>query len=322
MINDSNTRYHFNESSSWQWVETIALPLAVPAANMNATVYVVARPRLGVYAVDITIMDRITDLWEEQLYIDNMQHLPCPSDFANFTLDNGLRIRSVDATRFYRVDYKGFDDTRLHLEYRALHEPYDINDPAMDPTARTRGRPAWDTSWSGHYDLTYRITGELIARGQRYEVDCVDTGDRNWGPRAERDNSAVIWWHASFGEELTCHLFTAHDLATRNSMGPHVSGYILENGETFGIVGSEGTQEYRKAMPVGGRVDVEDVRGERFRFTFSTVNGCYWAPYPSNTYLQASMRVAHEDRVANGAQQIGLSRAYMTRHRDQFRQRA
>lgn len=321
MIQDRDAQFHFNDGSPWQWVETIALPFAVPAANINATVYVVTRPRLGVCAVDITIMDKIADLWEEQLYIDNMQHLPCPADFTNFRLDNGLTVRSIDATRQYRVDYEGFDDTSFHLDYRALHDPYDINDPTMDPTANSRVGPAWDTSWSGHYDVTYRITGELIVRGKRYEVDCVDTGDRSWGPRAERDNSAVIWWHASFGEALTCHLFTVHDLATRDSMGPHVSGYILENGETYGIVASEGTQEYRKAMPMGGWVEVEDVRGKRFRFTYSTVNGCYWASYPSNTYLQASMRVAHDGRIGNGVQQIGLSRAYMTRHRDDIRRR-
>ena len=321
MIKPADASFHFGPDSHWQWVETIALPFAVPEANINATVYVVARPMLGVCAVDITIMDRIADLWEEQLYIDNMQHLPCPKDLADFTLANGLSIKAVDPTRHYRVDYEGFDDTSFHLDYHALHDPYDVNDPAMDPTAAARTGPAWDTSWSGHYDVTYRITGELIVRGKRYAVDCVDTGDRSWGARVERDNSSVIWWHASFGESLTCHLFTAHDLANRNAMGPHVSGYLLEDGELYGLVSSEGTQEYRGAMPMGGVVDVVDTRGKSFRFTYSTVNGCFWAPYPSNTYLQASMRVVHDGRIGNGVQQLGLSRAYMTRNRELIRAR-
>ena len=321
MIKPADASFHFRPDSHWQWVETIALPFAVPEANINATVYVVARPMLGVCAVDITIMDRIADLWEEQLYIDNMQHLPCPKDLTDFTLANGLSIKAVDPTRHYRVDYEGFDDTSFHLDYHALHDPYDVNDPAMDPTAAARTGPAWDTSWSGHYDVTYRITGELIVRGKRYAVDCVDTGDRSWGARTERDNSSVIWWHASFGESLTCHLFTAHDLANRNAMGPHVSGYLLEDGELYGLVSSEGTQEYRGAMPMGGVVDVVDTRGKSFRFTYSTVNGCFWAPYPSNTYLQASMRVVHDGRIGNGVQQLGLSRAYMTRNRELIRAR-
>ncbi len=92
-----------------------------------------------------------------------------------------------------------------------------------------------------------------ISTGSRWkhEVDCVDTGDRSWGPRPERDNSSVIWWHASFGESLTAHLFVAHDLAKTNDYGKRVSGYVLEDGKTYGIKECRGTQEYRKAVPMG-----------------------------------------------------------------------
>ena len=318
MIKPEDVDFHFTPESHWQWVETLALPFSVPDANINVICYVVARPMLGVCAADITIMDRITALWEEQAYIDDMQHLPCPERFSEFTLPNGLSIKAVEPLQHYRVEYDGFDDTGFHLDYRALHAPYDINDPAMDPMAAARTGPAWDSSWSGHYEQTYRITGELIVRGQRYAVDCVDTGDRSWGPRPERNNSPVIWWHASFGERLTCHLFAGHDIAVTDAIGPHISGYILEDGEVFGITHSEGRQDYRGAMPMGGTLRVTDVRGREFTFTYSTVNGCYWAPYPSNTYLQSSLRVACDGRIGHGVQQLGLSRAYLTRNRDRI----
>ena len=149
----------------------------------------------------------------------------------------------------------------------------------------------------------------------------METGDRSWGPRPEYNNSAVIWWHASFDEDLVVHLFTGHDLANRNEMGPHVSGYVLEKGQVYGIVSSEGEQEYQAAMPMGGRLSVTDIRGKNFAFTYSTVNGCYWAPCPSNTYLQSSLRVAHGDMIGSGVQQLGLSRAYLTRNRDAIRTR-
>ena len=71
MIKPEDCDFHFKPDSHWQWVETIALPFSVPAANINGIIYVLTRPMLGVCACDITIMDRITDLWEEQLYIDN-----------------------------------------------------------------------------------------------------------------------------------------------------------------------------------------------------------------------------------------------------------
>lgn len=325
MIRPEDFDFHYTDESSWQWAETLALPFCVPDANINVIVYLVMRPKIGVCMSDVTMMDRIAPLWEEQLYIDNMQHLPCPASLMKFGLPNGLSFEVLEPLKFYRLTYEGFDDTNFDLEYRALHEPFDINDPAMDPTAASRNGPAWDSSWSGHYEQTYRITGTLRVRGTDYPVDCVETGDRSWGPRPERNNGSVIWWHASFGEALTVHLFTGHDLAHRNEMGPHVSGYVLEGGTAFGIVASEGTQEYMNSMPMGGKLSVTDIRGKRFDLTYSTVNGCYWAPCPSNTYLQSSLRVlcSGPDGLlsGHGVQQLGLSRGYLTRNRDAIRAR-
>ncbi len=321
MIKAEDMDFHHTPESHWQWVETIALPFHVPETTVNGIIYLVTRPMLGVCACDVSLHDRITDLWEEQLYIDNQQHLPCPKTLKDIALPNGLKLKALEPLQGYHARYEGIDDTRFDLHFRNLHAPYDINDPAMDPTAAKRNGPAWDTSWSGHYEATYRVSGELIVRGKRYTVDCVDTGDRSWGPRPERDNSSVIWWHASFGEDLTVHLFTGHDIARTNTMGPHISGYVMEKGEVYGIVDSRGTQEYRKAVPMGGELEVTDVRGKKFLLTYSALNACYWAPYPSNTYLQSYIRVACNGKLGYGTQQIGLSRAYLTRHRDAIRAR-
>jgi hypothetical protein len=321
VIKPEDFDFHFTDESHWQWAETIALLFSVPEANINVNVYVVTRPKMGVCMADITMMDRISDLWEEQLYVDNQQHLPCPRSLSDFALPNGLSLKVIEPLKRIQVTYEGIDDTRFDLEYVALHDPYDINDPAMDPTAASRNGPAWDSSWSGHYECTYRVRGTLTVRGVTHAVDCVQTGDRSWGPRPERDNSSVIWWNASWGEDLSIHLFTGHDISTRTAMGPHISGYVLEGGKTYGITASDGDQEYRGAMPIGGWIKVTDVRGKVFRITYSTVNGCYWAAYPSNTYLHASMRVAYEGRIGRGLQQLGLSRAYLTRHRDAIRSR-
>lgn len=321
MIRPDDAEFHFKPDSHWQWVETIALPFHLPGTTIGGIVYVVTRPMLGVCACDVSLHDRITDLWEEQLYIDNQQHLPCPKSLLDFTLPNGLSITASEPTRRYHARYQGIDDTSFDLDFQAIHEPYDLNDPDMDPLAAARHGPAWDTSWSGHYDVTYRIRGRLIVRGRQYEVDCVDTGDRSWGPRPERDNSSVIWWHASFGESLTAHLFVAHDLARTGDFGKLVSGYVMEDGKTYGMTECRGRQEYRKAVPMGGELEIVDVRGRTFRMTYSALNACYWAPYPSNTYLQSLMRVNCDGRAGYGVQQIGLSRAYLTRNREAIRAR-
>ena len=66
MITPNEADFHFTPDSHWQWAETIALPFHVPEAGLNGIVYVLARPRMGVCMCDISLHDRLTDLWEEQ----------------------------------------------------------------------------------------------------------------------------------------------------------------------------------------------------------------------------------------------------------------
>ncbi len=323
MILPEDADYHVKPDSHFHWSETLFFPVNVPGTSINGGLYLLTRPVLGVTMASVTFMDRLTTLWEDQAYIDNQQHLPCPKSLLDVSLPNGLSIRAVEPLLKYHVTYDGIDDTRCDLTYEALHAPFDLNDPAMCPMAAQRnGATSWDNAFAGHYEVTYRIKGELVLRGVRHAVDTVDTGDRSWGPRAERDNACFIWWHASFGEDLTVHILTGHDFPRSNRIGALISGYVLDKGQTYGITACEGQQEYMKSLPMGGQLEVTDVRGKRFAFSYSSLNTCYMAPYPSNTYLQAFMRVNHEGRLGLGTQQFGLSKAYSTRHRAAIRAHA
>ena len=110
---------------------------------------------------DVLVQDRIAPAWEDQLYVDNQQHLPCPASLLDFALPNGLSVKVIEPLRHTRLDYVGFDDTELHLDYRALMIPFDLNDPGMDPLAGPRVGAGWGKSFSGHYEITCHITGDL-----------------------------------------------------------------------------------------------------------------------------------------------------------------
>src|SRR3546814_16575779 len=99
MIRAEDADFHFTPDSHWQWVETIALPFSVHEENINVIVYVVARPMLGVCMADVTLLDRTSDLWEEQASIDNQQHNPCPENTPPFTLPHGLMVTAESAER-------------------------------------------------------------------------------------------------------------------------------------------------------------------------------------------------------------------------------
>jgi hypothetical protein len=316
MIRPGDAEFQFSPDSPLDWCETNFFPFAVPEERISGSFYLLSRPRLGVAMSDVSVQDRIAPAWEDQLYVDNQQHLPCPPSLLAYSLPNGLSVEAVEPLKRYRIDYAGIDDTEIHVEFAALMAPFDMNDPAMDPLAGPRIGKGWGgAAFSGHYEITGRITGEARLRGTSYAIDCVDTLDRSWGPRKERDNGNAIWLHGSFGEALTMHAFFGLDPANGEAFGPLISGYILEDGAVHGLVAGQGRASRLGTLPMSNAVEVTDIRGKTFHFTAAAVNAAPWAPFPSMLYSQSLMRWSHEGAVGWGIQQDVLSRAYMTRNR-------
>jgi hypothetical protein len=315
MIQPEDAGFHPHPPDEWRWCETNMFPFCIPEAGISATIYVLTRPALGVCMSDVTIQDRIASAWEDQIYVDNQQHLPCPASLTDYALPNGLSVRMVEPLKRWHIRYQGIDDTEFDLQFASLMPPFDMNDPAMDPMAAARHGVGWEKAFHGHYEITGRITGRARIRGTWHDVDCIDTLDRSWGPRPERDNSNAIWFHGSFGEALTVHALVGCDPARTAEFGKLISGYVLENGAVHGLVSVAGRSERHGPYPMSSIVEVEDVRGKRFRFTGATMNAGPWAPYPSIVYYQCFMRWNLDGLIGYGIQQDVISRAYLTRHR-------
>lgn len=317
MIVKENAEFQFSDTSPYDWCETNFFPFTVPEARISGSIYVLTRPKLGVTMADILVQDRIAPAWEAQAYVDNQQHLPCPASLLRYELPNGLSVEVVEPLEHYHIRYDGIDDTSFDIEFRSLMEPFDMNDPEMDPMAAARIGAGWGgAAFSGHYEITGRITGRLTLRGKEYRVDCVDTLDRSWGPRKERGNGNATWIHGSFGEELTVHAFLGLDPASESGFGPLISGYALDKGVLAGLVAAEGEVERSGILPMSNLLRVEDKLGRRYELSGAAINGCVWAPFPSMVYTQSFMRWNHAGRIGYGIQQDVISRAYLTRHRD------
>jgi hypothetical protein len=191
-----------------------------------------------------------------------------------------------------------------------------MNDPAMDPLAEKRQENGWSEAFGGHFEITGRVTGELILRGKRFVIDCVDTLDRSWGPRLERDNASVAWLHGSFGERLTIHVLAAIDPAHGPDFGALISGYVLDDGRVYGLTDLVGRCERQGVFPMSTVLRVTDRRGKSFEMTGAALNATPWAPAPSTLYTQCLMRWNLAGEIGHGVQQDVMSRAYLTRHRD------
>jgi hypothetical protein len=300
--------------------ETNFFPFALPELRISGSAYLLSRPVLGAAMSDVIVQDRIAAAWEDQAYVDNQQHLPCPKSLLDYALPNGVSVRAVQPLRHYTIAYQGIDETAFHLDFHALMPPFDMNDPAMDPMAAGRIGAGWGgAAFSGHYEITGKIAGWLRLRGREHAIDCVDTLDRSWGPRKERGNGNATWIHGSFGEQLTVHAFLGLDPAHVQGFGALISGYVLDDGKVYGLVAAEGSVERQGLLPMSNRLRVTDVRGRSFDLTAAAINGSVWAPFPSMVYAQSFMRWNHNGTIGYGVQQDVISRAYLTRHRDAMR---
>ena len=319
MIKPEDADFHTPPSEDFRWCETNPLLFNIPQARISGMLYVVTRPVLGVCMSDVTVQDRYSDTWEDTLYVDNQQHLPCPRSLLDYALPNGLSVRVLEPLKRSEFRYEGIDDTRIELTFEALMDPYDMNDPAMDPLAATRLAHGWSTAFGGHFEITGRVRGVAVLRGQRHTVDCIDTLDRSWGPRQERDNSNAVWLHGSFGEALTVHALLGVDPARGPEFGALISGYVLEDGQVYGLTRCTGRSERRGMIALSTTLTATDTRGKVFELTAAALNCAPTAPYPSVLYTQSLMRWHHGDRVGYGIQQDVLSRAWCGRHRDALR---
>ena len=231
-------------------------------------------------------------------------------------MPNGLKVNAIEPLKRYLIDYEGIDDTEIHLEFNTLGSPWDINDPDTDPLAHTRIGGGWDKAFSGHYELTGRITGEARIRGKTYEVDCIDTADRSWGVRDDRTVTNITWLHGSFGEHLTLHAMALIDPAHDEHFGGLISGYVLENGEMYGLTEMTGRSERNGMYAMSTLLEAVDVRGKRYQISGATMNAGPLGPWPAVLYVQHFMRWNCNGEIGYGVQTDGITRAYATRHRD------
>ncbi len=319
MITVEDAELHRGRSDDPQWTETLWFPFAVPEQAIYGGFYIVARPNLGVIMCDVTAQDRVSDSWDQALYVDNQQHLPCPASFLDFTLPNGYSVKVIEPLKRYELRYEGYDDTRFDLTFDALMHPYDMNDPAIDPLAAGRQGGGWDGSFNGHYEVTGRIKGTARIRGVEHAVDYVDTGDRSWGIRKERGTSTVAWFHGSFGDRLTFHILAATDPVNEMSFGRVMSGYILDDGVVHGVTALEGDFTMRGVVVTSANATITDERGKSFSFAGTALSTNPWSPCPNALYAQSMMRWEHEGKAGFGTLQQGLDRGYLTKNRDFFK---
>ncbi|HJQ47025.1 MAG TPA: hypothetical protein VJ870_12005 [Amycolatopsis sp.] len=303
MITAAELEYQAPEDADHDWAETYFLPVPVPEEHLLAHVYVVVRPKLGVMSNDVYVFGTVSDSRADLLHYNARQHLPAPERWSKIDSPMGLSVHAVNPPRDHRIDYVGPDDTEIHVDWNGVMEPFDIHDPRLSPRAgATEAEQIANSSsgaaYKGHYDMTGRITGRLTVRGKTYQVNCLERMDRSWGPRPEvvRPMNSI---NANFGDDLCFHLRGSRDNGERLP-NPVSHGYVLDNGEFFGITEGSFTATRFGTVLLTLDVSVTDTRGKTYRMHASPDVGGPWTAYAGNVTWNSMMKWTLGDRVGYG----------------------
>lgn len=265
MIRDTDVEFHETDAADPTWAETNYFGFYNAEHALNVGVYALYRPNLGVVHSTICMNSQPDAIqpWRAD-YADYRGHCPIPEprSLANYTLANGLAVRTLKPNMDWEVRYDDGRGTTIDVVWRALMQPYDIRDPDMDPmVVQKEGDFAWGTAYNGHFDLTGHVAGEVVVRGRRYPIDCVSTMDHSWGPRTERGAPNMSWLHAHFSRDYAVHAIFTFD---QDAGGEELSlshGYALQDGGVYGLKAGRGSTERDDDLcPATIDLEVTDVR--------------------------------------------------------------
>jgi hypothetical protein len=326
MITAADLEYHHSDGDDYRWTETYYLPISVPEEHIFAHIYVATKPTLGVMSNNIRIHGDTSATEWEALYDDHQAHLPAPERFSQLHGPNGLSIVATNPPRDFRIDYVGYDDTEIHVDWLGIMHPHDSNDPELNPLiAGTSGAEERDahssmgSGYRGHMDMHGRVTGTLKVRGRELQVDTVDRMDHSWGPRPELEIPPMNSVWASFGEEFCIRWHGSVDLDAPTGQDQKLShGYVLDHGEVFALVDLKVSTRRLGIVPFAMNFTATDTRGREYTLHGVADAGAPMHSYPSTVTWFGLYHWEYEGRWSHGSVQENHPMVDETRRRGRF----
>lgn len=311
------------EGEEWDphTIHTHYFGASVPEAELGLFAYVRYQPAFPLCQGGVCIfrgLDNPQPLDFE--HIDYEITMPWPKiDGSTIETANGLRIEFLEPGRRARVTYRSRDGrTSLDLDQEAVS-------PLL---ARGHIVPGEDTDTDpgqapGGTEQFMRCRGEIVVRGERFEVDCHAPRDRSWRQvRSEQQGGAmplpaIGWSPMCFGDDLIFNQISIEDPDTYpvwlgefelpEGRPLHHFAWLYADGETREI-----TRVRRNVLahhpelysPMRQEIEATDEAGEVHSFRGEAIAMAAMPAWPNGGFRDSVYRWESEDgRVAHGTYQ-------------------
>jgi hypothetical protein len=165
----------------------------IPERSLDCWLYHLSRPNLGLAGGGVWVFDDgATSFLEIPYYANLNQQLLAPdADLNRMQWPDGVTLETLEPLTRYRLGYHDADLLHVDVTFERL----------TDQWVTVEGDPPLPTRW----EEPARVTGELVLRGERLEVDSIACRDHSWtihrpedmyGARALPPRSPEEWGQA------------------------------------------------------------------------------------------------------------------------------
>jgi hypothetical protein len=223
--------FHEAGDDPW-WTETAWYSVEDEERRLSLTVYPLFRPNLAVASLAIFAWDPTgSNPWDCR-YWNFRWHLPMPEGDLTDLAFEGLRYRTLERHRRYRVSFDDPGKLSFELDWIALDAAWIKTGGDMLGVDLSKRR----ATRIGHFEQACAVKGQVDLGGTRFDFDTVGMRDRSWSPRPDRSARGSLF-HC-FGMSKTDGHFVVN--RSRGDGGPiedwrPSSGYLMRDGEMIDI---------------------------------------------------------------------------------------
>ena len=279
--------------------ETQYFGFSVPEAGIHALCYLWHRPNLRIVTGGAWAWQGIkrtavhSELFDMRTFMNDSF---LENDLHDFRMVNGYGVKIIEPLQKFHMTYA--DEARGN-SIDLMHEAV---------------APAVMFGDGNHFEQAMKVTGELVLRGKRYEVNCYNIRDRSWGKPRQEDHTSLpptSWMTAVFNDDfaLNCNVL---DQASRDPEVPAElaipdertlsGGWIYRNGQVGCIV--EAKKRVARApethLPTAIDLEVTDELDRQVKMTGRLVASCPWEAWGNVMMHISLMRWESEGQVTYG----------------------